>query len=129
MSKKRFTVGQQVVRVRRAGYSDSPAPTFEPAFVSKVGTKWVTVHGRDPRYVEQYNGMTGKGVTYRGDREINQIWESREAWELHQQQRAERKSFLQEIDSYSYRDVLELVPIEDIRAAAKLLGIKLEKGR
>lgn len=124
MSSKRFTIGQKVVRVRRGGYSDATV-TFENLTVAKVGTKYATT-ANEKGWEEQFNGKTGKGTTYR-DREINQIWESREAYEKAQREEVERKSFFCIVNAYSFRNDLELVPIEDIRAAAKLLGIKLEK--
>lgn len=126
MSKKRFTVGQKVVLVRRGGYEDHK-PTFEPATVCKVGIKWVEIYRTDPRYTERFNGTTGKGATYRS-KEVNEIVESRESWEKRQRERAERKSFRLQASSYGFDDTLEFIPIEDIRAAAKLVGIELEKG-
>jgi hypothetical protein len=127
MSKKRFTVGQQVVLVRRGGY-EGHEPTFETATVCKVGLKWVEIYRTNPSYTERFNGKTGRGTTFR-TKEINEIVESREAWEQRQRERAERKSFRQQASAYSFEDELEFIPIEDIRTAAKLLGIKLEKGQ
>lgn len=124
---KRFKVGQEVVRVRRGAYAPKDCPaTFETVAVVKVGTKWVEVGKADSRFTEQYNGKTGRGTTFR-DSEINEIVESREAWEQRQRDKAERRSFRQQVSAWSFLDELDLVPIEDIRAAAKLLGLKLER--
>jgi hypothetical protein len=128
MSKKRFTVGQQVVRVRRGGYSRATVPRSRIGTVCKVGTKYVEIY-RSTRATRSVQRKNGQGAPPFATKEINEIVESREAWEQRQRERAERKSFRQQASAYSFEDELEFIPIEDIRTAAKLLGIKLEKGQ
>jgi hypothetical protein len=128
MSKKRFSVGQEVVRVRRGAYPDSETK-FSTFVVEKIGTKYVYAKDVASRWGgERFDAKSGKGVVYR-DREINRLYESREAFELAELQEVERNDFYRRVTSYSFRHDLELIPIEDVRGAAKLLGIELEKAQ
>jgi hypothetical protein len=120
---KRFKVGQQVIRAYRGGYGDKPVE-FENLTVIKVGTKYVTTaNGRG--WEERFDGKSGKGVTYR-DREINRICESREAFEKEEADAETRRRFARAMSRWSLFDS-QRIPVENIKQAAELLGLKLEE--
>lgn len=128
MSTKRFKVGQKVIRARRGAYQKDLTVMFDNMTISKVGVRYAyaTADRHGFNFEERFDGNTGKGNLYREGREVNQIIESREAFELEQRDLEIRQQFARAMRGWLMRNSEEL-PVENIRQAAELLGLKLDE--
>jgi hypothetical protein len=127
---KQLKVGDKVWIIGHRAHVRSPDIEYVRGTVTRVGRKYITVERDEGGWgaEDQYSLEDGlnKDVQYSQNRTWR-VYISRESYEQGQERRRVETAFRQHFQGYGKASIDKAVTTEDIRAAAKLLRIDIDK--